>query len=89
MTRYAGAARWAFNHAFGMKVAAHQQWRREVQALVDQGVPEAEARKRLRVPVPSKPQTQSTSTRSRATPASKGSQLVRTGRSGRARGGTR
>ncbi|MEU5297977.1 helix-turn-helix domain-containing protein [Streptomyces umbrinus] len=27
-TRHAGAARWAFNHALGMKVAAHQQWRK-------------------------------------------------------------
>ncbi|MEU5499490.1 RNA-guided endonuclease TnpB family protein, partial [Streptomyces griseofuscus] len=58
LTRHAGAARWAFNHALGMKVAAHQQWRREVQAFVEQGVPEAEARKRVRVPVPSKPQIQ-------------------------------
>ncbi|WP_225828422.1 helix-turn-helix domain-containing protein [Streptomyces naphthomycinicus] len=58
LIRHAGAARWAFNHAHGMKVAAHQQWRREVQALVDQGVPEAEARKKVRVPVPSKPQIQ-------------------------------
>ncbi|MBZ9644460.1 helix-turn-helix domain-containing protein, partial [Streptomyces sp. PSKA30] len=38
-TRHAGAARWAFNHALGMKVVAHRQWRREVGALVDQGVP--------------------------------------------------
>ena len=53
-TRHTGAARWAFNHALGMKVAAHQQWRREVQALVDQGVPEAEARRTVRVPVPTK-----------------------------------
>ncbi|MCX5355613.1 RNA-guided endonuclease TnpB family protein [Streptomyces mirabilis] len=52
-TRHAGTARWAFNHALGMKMAAHQQWRREVQALVDQGVPEAEARTKVRVPVPS------------------------------------
>ncbi|WP_445520977.1 RNA-guided endonuclease TnpB family protein [Streptomyces sp. NEAU-174] len=53
--RHVGAARWAFNHALGMKVAAHQQWRREVQALVDQGVLEAEARKKVRVLVPTKP----------------------------------
>lgn len=56
--RHAGAARWAFNHALGMKVAAHQQWRREVQTLVEQGVPEAEARKKVRVPVPTKPAIQ-------------------------------
>lgn len=53
-TRHAGAARWAFNHALGMKVAAHQQWRHEVQTLVDQGVPEPEARKKVRVPTPTK-----------------------------------
>ncbi|MER7877659.1 helix-turn-helix domain-containing protein [Streptomyces solisilvae] len=57
-TRHAGAARWAFNHALGMKVAAHQQWRREVRVLVDQEVPEAEARKQVRVPVPTKPAIQ-------------------------------
>ncbi|MFF3967881.1 RNA-guided endonuclease TnpB family protein [Streptomyces griseorubiginosus] len=54
-TRHTGAARWAFNHALGMKVAAHQQWQCAVQALVDQGVPEAEARKQVRVPTPTKP----------------------------------
>lgn len=53
-TRHVGAARWAFNHALGMKVAAHQQWRREIDALVDQGVTEAQARKTVRVPVPMK-----------------------------------
>jgi putative transposase len=37
-----------------MKVSAHQQWRGEVQELVDQGVPEDEARKKVRVPVPMK-----------------------------------
>ncbi|MPY49611.1 helix-turn-helix domain-containing protein [Streptomyces sp. K1PN6] len=50
-TRHTGAARWAFNHALGMQVAAHWHWRREVLVLVDQGVPEAEARKKIRVPV--------------------------------------
>ncbi|GGV51338.1 transposase [Streptomyces spectabilis] len=58
LLRHAGAARWAFNHALGIKVAAHQEWRRQVQALVDQGVPEAEARRRVKVPVPSKPTIQ-------------------------------
>ncbi|WP_406459464.1 hypothetical protein OG782_36995 [Streptomyces sp. NBC_00876] len=43
--RHAGAARWAFNHAIGMKVAAHQEWRHRVQVLVDSGIPEVEARK--------------------------------------------
>ncbi|MEV7898256.1 IS607 family element RNA-guided endonuclease TnpB [Streptomyces cyaneofuscatus] len=55
LLRHAGAARWAFNHALGMKIAAHQQWRDQVQALVDSGVEESEARKRVRVPVPMKP----------------------------------
>ncbi|WP_265584222.1 hypothetical protein [Streptomyces acidicola] len=32
-------------------MAAHWHWRREVLVLVDQGVPEAEARKKIRVPV--------------------------------------
>ncbi|MEU8837405.1 helix-turn-helix domain-containing protein, partial [Streptomyces sp900116325] len=58
LLRHAGAARWAFNHALGMKVAAHQEWRAEVQALADTGLSEAEARKRVRVPVPSKPSVQ-------------------------------
>ncbi len=58
LLRHAGAARWAFNHALGMKVAAHQQWRCEVQELVDQGVAESEARKKVRVPVPTKPAVQ-------------------------------
>lgn len=53
--RHAGAARWAFNHALGMKTAAHHQWRREVQVLVDQGVPEKKARTKVRVSVPTKP----------------------------------
>jgi putative transposase len=57
-TRHTGAARWGFNHALGMKVAAHEQWRREVQALVDHGVAEADARKKVRVPVPTKPTLQ-------------------------------
>lgn len=58
LARHAGAARWAFNHALGMKVAAHQQWREQVQALVKDGVAEAEARKRVKVPIPTKPAIQ-------------------------------
>lgn len=50
-----GAARWAFNHALAAKVAAHEQWRTEVATLVDQGVPEAEARQKVRVPTPTHP----------------------------------
>ncbi|WP_407077575.1 helix-turn-helix domain-containing protein [Streptomyces sp. SCSIO 30461] len=45
LSRHAGAARWVFNDALGVKVAAHQQWRGEVDAPVDSGV--AEARKRV------------------------------------------
>ncbi|WJV51766.1 hypothetical protein [Streptomyces flavofungini] len=37
-----------------MNVSAHPEWRRQVQVLVDQGVPESEARRRVKVPVPSK-----------------------------------
>lgn len=58
LARHAGAARWAFNHALAAKVRAHEQWRAEVAALVEQGVPEAEARKKVRVPIPSKPAIQ-------------------------------
>ncbi|MFD6822753.1 RNA-guided endonuclease InsQ/TnpB family protein [Streptomyces sp. NPDC060085] len=58
LLRHAGAARWAFNHALGMKVSAHRQWRLQVDELVAAGVSEAEARKRVRVPIPSKPAVQ-------------------------------
>ncbi|MCX4524028.1 IS607 family element RNA-guided endonuclease TnpB [Streptomyces anulatus] len=58
LLRHAGAARWAFNHALGMKIAAHQQWRTKVQGLVDSGVAESIARKQVRVPVPMKPEIQ-------------------------------
>ncbi|MFE3473823.1 RNA-guided endonuclease InsQ/TnpB family protein [Streptomyces bacillaris] len=56
--RHAGASRWAFNHALGMKIAAHRQWRAQTQALVDAGVPKQEARQQVRVPVPTKPTIQ-------------------------------
>lgn len=56
--RYAGAARWAFNHALAAKVAAHEEWRRQVAALVESGVDEATARKQIKVPVPTKPTIQ-------------------------------
>jgi putative transposase len=58
LARHAGAARWAFNYALGVKVSAHRRWRAEVDELVDQGVVEAEARRRVKVPVPSKPAIQ-------------------------------
>jgi putative transposase len=58
LARYAGAARWAFNHALAAKQAEHQRWRAEVQALVESGETEAEARKRIKLVVPSKPAIQ-------------------------------
>ncbi|MFF4647239.1 IS607 family element RNA-guided endonuclease TnpB [Streptomyces sp. NPDC001389] len=58
LQRHTGAARWAFNHALGMKKAAHEQWRQEVQQLVETGTSEAQARKQVRVPIPSKPAIQ-------------------------------
>ncbi|MGY4969584.1 RNA-guided endonuclease InsQ/TnpB family protein [Streptomyces nigrescens] len=58
LARYAGAARWAFNHALAVKQAEHQRWRTEVQALVDSGMTEAEARKRIKLVIPSKPAIQ-------------------------------
>ncbi|MEU7553136.1 RNA-guided endonuclease TnpB family protein [Streptomyces sp. NPDC044571] len=58
LQRHAGAARWAFNHALGMKKAAHELWRHEVQQLVATGTPEDQARKKVRIPIPSKPAIQ-------------------------------
>ncbi|MFD7639507.1 helix-turn-helix domain-containing protein [Kitasatospora sp. NPDC059795] len=55
LNRHAGAARWAFNHALGEKVAAHRQWRTQVDALVADGTPEAQARKTVKVPTPRHP----------------------------------
>jgi putative transposase len=52
MQRHAGAARWAFNFALEMKVAAHQRWRADVEALIAGGVPEADARKQVKAPFP-------------------------------------
>ncbi|MEH0441487.1 transposase [Streptomyces scabiei] len=58
LARYAGAARWAFNHALAIKQAAHQQWRAEVDALVKSGITEPEARKTVKIAIPSKPAIQ-------------------------------
>lgn len=52
LSRHAGAARWAFNHALAAKVAAHEQWLADIAALVEQGTPEAEARKKIRAAIP-------------------------------------
>ncbi|MFJ2202930.1 RNA-guided endonuclease InsQ/TnpB family protein [Streptomyces violaceusniger] len=58
LARYAGAARWAFNHALAVKQTAHHLWRTEVAALTKSGVAEPEARKRIKISVPSKPAIQ-------------------------------
>jgi putative transposase len=58
LARYAGAARWAFNHALAAKVAAHQEWRSQVDTLVESGIELEVARKRVKVPLPSKPSVQ-------------------------------
>ncbi|WP_289009142.1 RNA-guided endonuclease TnpB family protein [uncultured Thermomonospora sp.] len=50
--RYAGAALWAYNHAIGVKKAAHQEWRTQVDALVASGIPEEQARKQVKVKIP-------------------------------------
>lgn len=55
LLRWCGNARLAFNYALAAKKIAHQAWRDGVAVLVEQGVPEVEARKKVRVPVPSKP----------------------------------
>ncbi|WP_079102929.1 helix-turn-helix domain-containing protein [Streptomyces sp. TP-A0356] len=58
LVRYAGAARWAFNHALAIKQAAHQRWRAEVHALVESGTSAEEARKKAKIAIPSKPAIQ-------------------------------
>src|SRR5664279_5188657 len=58
LARHVGAARWAFNHALAHKVDAHQEWRAQVAALIDTGVPEADARRRVKVTIPTKPTIQ-------------------------------
>lgn len=56
--RHAGASRWAFNHALALKRSAHQEWRRKVDALVAQGMPEPAARKAVKAKIPTKPSIQ-------------------------------
>lgn len=58
LSRHAGAARWAFNHALAAKVAAHEEWRTQVAALVETGVEEPDARKRVKIKTPTKPAIQ-------------------------------
>ncbi|MFI6883774.1 RNA-guided endonuclease InsQ/TnpB family protein [Streptosporangium canum] len=58
LRRYAGAARWAFNHALAVKVAAHEQWRTQVSALTKTGLPRDVARKQVEIAIPAKPAIQ-------------------------------
>lgn len=55
LSRHAGSARWGFNWALAQKREAHQTWLGEVEKLVQEGVPEKEARKRVKTPIPTKP----------------------------------
>ena len=52
LARHAGAARWAYNHALAAKVAAHSEWRTQVDTAVQRGAEEREARKNVRVRIP-------------------------------------
>ncbi|MFE6739835.1 RNA-guided endonuclease TnpB family protein [Streptomyces tubercidicus] len=54
LENHAGAARWAYNHSISAKRAAHDEWRRQVDAAVAAGTPEERARKDVKVPVPNK-----------------------------------
>ncbi len=55
LAKHAGAARWAYNHLLAAKQAAHREWRAQVDALVESGIPEAKARKQVKTPIPNKP----------------------------------
>ena len=59
LARHVGAARWAFNHALARKVAAHQEWRTQVAALTEAGIPEADARRAVKVSIPTQRQSNS------------------------------
>ncbi|WP_251019573.1 helix-turn-helix domain-containing protein [Streptomyces sp. ISL-11] len=87
--RHAGAARWAFNHALGVKIGAHRQWRGDVDALVAGGITEKDARKTARLELPKKLQIQKHLNAIKVT--TDGSRYLRgpSVRTGRARGGTR
>ncbi len=58
LAQHAGAARWAFNHALAVKMAAREQWKGAVAALVAAGASEEDARRQVRVPTPTKPAIQ-------------------------------
>ncbi|MER5355868.1 RNA-guided endonuclease TnpB family protein [Kitasatospora sp. NPDC002551] len=65
LARYAGAARWAFNHALAAKVAAHQEWRSQVDTLVGSGVEPVAARRQVKVPLPNSAAVQKAWTQAR------------------------
>lgn len=60
LNRHAHAARIAFNYALAAKIAAHEEWKRQVAALVESGVPEKDAREQTNANVrfPAKPDNQ-------------------------------
>jgi putative transposase len=58
LTRHAGTARWAYNHALAAKFRAFEHRNRAIQALAAAGVELADARKRVAIMVPSKPAIQ-------------------------------
>jgi putative transposase len=60
LLRWCGNSRLAFNYALAAKKTSHEAWRALVADLVDQGVPETEARKKVKVPMPTKPGIQKT-----------------------------
>ncbi|MFK0074621.1 RNA-guided endonuclease InsQ/TnpB family protein [Arthrobacter woluwensis] len=54
LLRWAGASRFAYNHALAAKKAAHRRWLQEVAfATYEQGLTEEQARKATKVPLPS------------------------------------
>ena len=46
LRRHAGAARWAFNYALGMKVTAHEEWRAQVAGPCARGLVPSSSRAR-------------------------------------------
>jgi putative transposase len=52
LKRHCGAARWAYNFALERKRDSHTQWRGQVDALIESGVPEVKARKQVKVATP-------------------------------------
>ncbi|MFF2927137.1 RNA-guided endonuclease InsQ/TnpB family protein [Streptomyces celluloflavus] len=59
LSQHAGAARWAFNHALGVKRAAHSLRLAQIAQLMAEGVPQAQARQQADR-VPNKPDIQLT-----------------------------